>query len=119
MTRQFPSSQRSRRGGEYVRRIVVIARSTILFISAAILIGLQIPAITAQQAVKSANPATDWPMFGHDLAATRYSPLKQINAGNVAKLKLAWRMPYRADRSGAVAGGLGALSEATPVVVNG
>jgi quinoprotein glucose dehydrogenase len=37
----------------------------------------------------------------------------------VSKLKLAWSMPYRADRSGAAAGGLGGLTEATPVVVNG
>ena len=76
-------------------------------------------ALMAQQAVKAPNSAADWPMFSHDLAATRYSPLKQINAGNVSKLKLAWRMPYRADRNSPVAGGLGALSEATPVVVNG
>src|SRR5438552_3697079 len=94
-------------------------RNLFLFVSATILIALQIPAITAQQAMKSANPTTDWPMFSHDLAATRYSPLKQINAANVSKLKLAWRMPYRADRNGPAAGGLGALSEATPVVVNG
>jgi glucose dehydrogenase len=33
---------------------------------------------------------TDWPVFGHDPGGMRYSPLKQINAGNVAKLKLAW-----------------------------
>src|SRR5215510_11896238 len=94
-------------------------RNGILLISAAILIAAQIPAITAQQAVKGPNPATDWPMFSHDLAATRFSPLKQISAGNVSKLKLAWSMPYRADRSVAAGGGLGGLTEATPVVVNG
>src|SRR5256885_6619871 len=93
-------------------------RNLFLFVSAAILIALQIPAITAQQAMKSANPATDWPMFSHDLGATRYSPLKQINAANVSKLKLAWRMPYRADRNGPAAGGLGALSEATTSLVH-
>jgi glucose dehydrogenase len=94
-------------------------RNGMALLLAGLLILLQLPAITAQQAIKSPNPAADWPMFGHDLAATRYSPLKQINTSNAGKLKLAWRMPYRADRNGPVTGGLGSLSEATPVVVNG
>src|SRR5436190_16813701 len=94
-------------------------RNAIPLLSAAILIAAEIPAIKAQQAIKAPNPATDWPMFSHDLAGTRFSPLKQINTGNAAKLKLAWSMPYRADRSSAAAGGLGGLTEATPVVVNG
>src|SRR5262245_62118711 len=97
----------------------MLYRNAILVVAAAILIGAQIPAITAQQAVKTPNPATDWPMFSHDLAATRFSPLTQINAQNVSKLKLAWSMPYRADRSGSAAGGLGGLTEATPLVING
>src|SRR2546422_9824239 len=84
----------------------------------AILLIAEIPAITAQQAVKAPNPATDWPMFSHDLAGTRFSPLKQINANNASKLKLAWSMPYRADRNSPAAGGLGGLTEVTPVVVN-
>ena len=94
-------------------------KNSITVAAAAVLLIMQLPAITAQQAVKAPNPATDWPMFSHDLAGTRFSPLKQINAGNAGKLKLAWSMPYRADRTGAAAGGLGGLTEATPVVVNG
>src|SRR5262245_14479565 len=94
-------------------------QNAILFVSIAVLFAAQIPAVTALQSVTSANPATDWPMFSHDLAATRFSQLKQINAGNVSKLKLAWSMPYRADRTSTAAGGLGGLTEATPVVVNG
>jgi quinoprotein glucose dehydrogenase len=77
-------------------------------------------AFLAQQPVKTPNPATDWPMFSHDLAATRFSPLKQINTRNVGDLKLAWSMYYRADRtSGPAGGGLGGASQATPIVVNG
>ena len=34
---------------------------------------------------------TDWPSFGNDPGAMRYSPLKQINAENVTQLKLAWK----------------------------
>ena len=94
-------------------------RNRVLFFIAAILLAAQIPAITAQQAVKTPSPATDWPMFSHDLAGTRYSPLKQITAANVSKLKVAWTLPYRADRSGAAAGGLGGLTEVTPLVING
>src|SRR5689334_16658455 len=33
---------------------------------------------------------TDWPTFGHDLAGTRYSTLKQIDTKNVTKLQRAW-----------------------------
>ena len=32
----------------------------------------------------------DWPTFGHDLAGTRYSTLKQVDASNVNKLVRAW-----------------------------
>jgi len=32
----------------------------------------------------------DWPTYGRDLAGTRYSPLKQIRAGNVSTLVRAW-----------------------------
>src|SRR5438552_12154509 len=94
-------------------------RNAILLLSAAIVAAIQIPAMTAQQAIKAPNPATDWPMFSHDLAGTRFSPIKQITASNVGKLKLAWSMPYRADRNASAAGGLGGLTEVTPVVVNG
>src|SRR5580658_2152164 len=38
----------------------------------------------------AAQAQTDWPNFSHDASGTRYSPLKQISAKNVARLKLAW-----------------------------
>jgi quinoprotein glucose dehydrogenase len=50
----------------------------------------------------------DWPMYNHDPAGDRYSPLTQINTGNVAKLTQAWS--FHLD---------GRASEATPIVVNG
>ena len=56
---------------------------------------------------------TDWPGYGRDKGAQRYSPLDQINAGNVSKLIPAWTfsmkkegMPFR-------------LSQSIPLVVNG
>src|SRR5436309_1630504 len=33
---------------------------------------------------------TDWPTYGHDPGGLRYSPLKQIDRTNIAKLKVAW-----------------------------
>lgn len=35
--------------------------------------------------------ATDeWYAYGHDGAGTKHSPLKQINTGNVTRLRIAW-----------------------------
>lgn len=50
----------------------------------------------------------DWPVFGHDAGAARYSPLKQINTKNVSRLRPAWT--FHSGSPG---------SEATPVVVGG
>lgn len=58
----------------------------------------------------------DWPMYGHDLASTRFSPLTQINPQNVANLKLAWSYPMRSGQTGPSAA---SFNEVTPIVVNG
>ncbi len=51
---------------------------------------------------------TDWPSYGNDPGAMRYSTLRQIHVGNVARLKLAWT--FRTGKPG---------SEAIPIVVDG
>ncbi len=51
---------------------------------------------------------TDWPSYGNDPGAMRYSPLPQIHTGNVEHLQLAWT--FRTGKPG---------SEAVPIVVNG
>jgi glucose dehydrogenase len=51
---------------------------------------------------------TNWPSYGNDPGAMRYSTLRQIDAGNVARLKSAWT--FRTGRPG---------SEAIPIVVDG
>src|SRR5580698_7596831 len=73
--------------------------------------------------------AGDWPTWNHDPASTRYSPLKQINRTNVAKLTEAWSFTTRSStpvapppgrapgRGRGGPGGIGA--EVTPIVVNG
>ncbi|MGJ3626069.1 PQQ-binding-like beta-propeller repeat protein [Sphingomonas sp. MMS24-JH45] len=57
----------------------------------------------------SGGDGRDWAMTGFDYSEDRFSPLTQVNAGNVGKLGLAWfaDMP---DARG---------QEATPVVVDG
>ena len=51
---------------------------------------------------------SDWPVFGNDPGAMRYSPLTQINAENVSRLRRAWT--FHSGSPG---------SETTPVVVDG
>lgn len=46
--------------------------------------------ITGLCAAVAADDDADWPAYGHDLAGTRYSPLKEVNRSNVASLKVAW-----------------------------
>src|SRR5579864_447190 len=51
---------------------------------------------------------TDWPSFGNDPGAMRYSTLQQINSRNVEHLQPAWT--FRTGKPG---------SEAVPIVVAG
>ena len=55
-----------------------------------------------------AQTSGDWPMYSHDLAATRFSSLSQISTQNVARLAPAWT--FRLNARG---------MEVTPIVVNG
>jgi len=67
---------------------------------------------------EQAKPAPgDWPSYNHDMASTRYSPLKQINTKNVAELRSAWTFSLKGEGPPPRFGGGG--SEATPIVVNG
>jgi len=52
-------------------------------------------------------PDSDWRTINRDLAATRYSPLDEINRANVEQLHEKWSYPLRA------------FSTAVPVVVDG
>src|SRR5579871_5164942 len=77
------------------------------------------PALLQAQSSASRNDG-DWPMFLHDLAGRRFSPLNQITPGNVSQLKQAWF--YRFNREGKPIHGLSPselYQEVTPIVVNG
>jgi glucose dehydrogenase len=68
---------------------------------------------------------SDWPVFGHDEASTRFSPLKQINTQNVHTLVPAWTYHLKKEgprplAAGSVSKGGGRRSsEATPIMVKG
>ena len=71
---------------------------------------LPIPAVVPQASRNRNKEAQgDWPAYGGRPADTRYSPLKQINRGNVRKLQVAWTYDTHEP------GGL----ETSPIVVNG
>jgi glucose dehydrogenase len=78
-----------------------------------VLAGAMFSAMAAQPA--AAQGGADWPMYNRDLASTRYSPLTQINAGNVAGLTQAWSYAMRPGGAGPAGG---AFSQVTPIVVN-
>jgi glucose dehydrogenase len=69
---------------------------------------------------RPAAPANgDWPMYRHDYAGTGASPLSQIDAGNVARLRQTWTYGLAGDAPATGRGAAGPNSEATPIVVNG
>src|SRR5512147_2428013 len=67
-------------------------------------VGLVVPALHAQN---------DWPAYAHDPGGQRFSPLKQINASNVAKLVPAWSYEMKKE------GQPFRLSQSIPIMVNG
>src|SRR5499426_3431902 len=67
----------------------------------------------------AAAPAQEWRTYDHDLAGTRFSPLTEINTGNVAKLTTAWTYNFPPPSAGRGGGGLLTGSEAVPLVVAG
>ena len=85
--------------------------------------------LLAQSGATQQQPAVpasaDWPMYRHDHAGTGYSPLTQINNGNVSNLSQVWTFGLQGDvpaapPAGGRGGAGGALnSEATPIVVSG
>jgi glucose dehydrogenase len=71
-----------------------------------------VPTALALHAQNPTQNSNDWPAYGRDPGGTKYSPLKQINTSNVARLKRAWT--YQTKEPGTTAG-----PETTPIVVRG
>ena len=55
--------------------------------------------------LRIAASQTDWPIYGHDPGGRQFSPLKQINAKNVARLQVAWTFDTRPASPPAAAAG--------------
>ena len=49
-----------------------------------------VKAVPARAAGTAATVSVDWPYFGGDRDNTRFSPLTQVNLGNIKKLGVAW-----------------------------
>jgi quinoprotein glucose dehydrogenase len=61
---------------------------------------------------------TDWPAYGYDQSGQRYSPLKQIDTANVAKLRKAWQYGISSDAANSATQGPPG-TEAVPIMVDG
>ncbi|MBT2187815.1 PQQ-binding-like beta-propeller repeat protein [Sphingobium nicotianae] len=70
--------------------------------------GLLAPSASAQTI-----DAADWPRYTRDMGGTRFSPLTQINTGNVGSLASAWSFQVRPEGGGAI------VSSATPIAIGG
>ena len=60
----------------------------------------------------------DWPAYGNDAGGMRYSSLRQVDASNVAKLRVAWTFHTR-DVSDGSSGWKRSGLETTPILVDG
>ena len=60
----------------------------------------------------------EWPHYGSDLGGTRYSPLKQINTGNVRALRPVWTY-HTGDISDGTGDPIRSGFETTPIVTEG
>ena len=67
------------------------------------------------------SPDREWRYFGGDEAFTRYSPLEQIDRGNVGDLEIAWRRPAADPALQAAFPDLGvsAYLRSTPIMIDG
>ena len=63
----------------------------------------------------------EWPTYAGSYASAKYSPLDQIDAANVASLKIAWRWmsPDRAVRAANAGIAPSAVHQGTPIMING
>ena len=69
----------------------------------------EVVAVVEQVPTEPVAPDVEWRQHGFTAAEDRFSPLADINAGNVSKLGLAWYFDYPTSRG----------MEATPLVIDG
>ena len=75
---------------------------------------------TAGQRLRLPAPAGDWRGYGYDATGRRFSPLTQINAGNVSQLRPVWKYGIASGAGDAnPANRLASTTEAVPIMVGG
>ena len=84
-------------------------RRTLALVLCAAMLTTQVQA----QGGDSTPAAEDWPRYARDLGGTRYSPLDDINTGNVQSLDEAWSFRLRPE------GGAGLMGGTVPIVIDG
>ena len=106
---RFTTGRRTSRRHSFRTGMAAGALAAVLTASASVL---------AQEAERSA--AADWPTYNRDLAGTRYSPLDQIDASNVASLEEVWSYRFHPE-DGFIEGPSPAelFQQVTPIVVDG
>src|ERR1700704_4780840 len=89
---------------------VLLAAFVGLSLSAWLTAGPQVRRVDESALKNAGETGDDWLTYGLTQAETRYSPLNQINAGNVGRLGLSWSYDLGAG---------GGNQEATPLAWNG
>ena len=81
----------------------------------AMLLGVALAVSTAYAPASQAEEVGpgDWTRFARDMKGDRYSPLDQINTGNIDKLNTAWSFKVAPE------GGGGIVNETTPLAIDG
>src|SRR5213596_1440626 len=103
-------------GAESIYSVCAAEAVSVIRPAALLILGLTV-AVSAQR--PAATPAQEWRTYDHDVAGTRFSPLTEINAGNVGRLAKAWTFDFPPPPGGRGGGGLLSGSEAVPLVVAG
>ncbi len=91
---------------------------TVARLALIIALGLACAGIITTFASPRSVSVDDWPYYGHDPGGMRYSPLTQINRGNVSQLKIAWVF-HTGDISDGSQGRRRSGFETTPILVDG
>ena len=74
--------------------------------------------IAAYAHAQAPGAAVEWPNYGNDPFAQRYSPLNQINRDNVSRLKVSWTF-HTGDVSNGENTRMKTGFENTPIVIDG
>jgi quinoprotein glucose dehydrogenase len=84
---------------------------------------MAVAALAAGAAAQSVPVTTggEWRFYSGDNGSTKYSPLAQIDAGNVSRLAVAWRRPHLDESYRAIDPDAGRVNNfrSTPIMVNG